>query len=304
MNLRVSTRYLLESGIDPPRVAELVDQLCPAGIDFTGDGELLADGPHRPFEARARPVSPVLREHAERLGGLPMSAPNLTGEIDDMRRRHDLVPALGGSCAMVSLDSVGLVGFPEVGRRSRLPLDARRNGSGYLSRRPRLGWDCRAWSKIGRLGDARGARGCLGRRAGATDDRLRARPGSARALCPMRGDRAHPLSTGKPDPAHDPRAGAVRERGCRLRDGAARSDRGSDPPRRTRAALVDGTLGHRSIELGIPFGAFPGRFSGGAFLAVESTKTPILRPDWRERLFAARPVRQSAIEICDPGGQA
>ena len=77
-----------------------------------------------------------------------MYAFNLTGEIDQMRRRHDLVEALGGTCVMASLNSVGLVGMIALGRHTHLPIHAHRNGWGYLSRHPLLGWSYIAWQKI------------------------------------------------------------------------------------------------------------------------------------------------------------
>ena len=83
-----------------------------------------------------------------------MFAFNLTGEIDEMRRRHDLVESLGGTCVMASLNSVGLVGMIALGRHARLPIHAHRNGWGYLSRHPALGWSYVAWQKIWRLAGA------------------------------------------------------------------------------------------------------------------------------------------------------
>lgn len=141
-------------GLSPEATAELVDVLCRAGIDFIKDDELQADGPHCPFDARARAVLAVLDRHADRLGRKPMYALNLTGELDEMRRRHDLVLALGGTCIMASLNSVGLVGMLELRRHSQLVIHAHRNGWGYLSRHPLLGWEYPAWSKIWRLAGA------------------------------------------------------------------------------------------------------------------------------------------------------
>ena len=48
---------------------------------------------------------------ADRTGRKLMFAFNVTGEIDEMRRRHDLVLALGGTCVMANLTGVGLSGF-------------------------------------------------------------------------------------------------------------------------------------------------------------------------------------------------
>ena len=141
-------------GLSPEGTAELVDLLAAGGIDFIKDDELQADGPDCPFEARARAVMAVIDRHADRTGKKVMYAFNVTGELDEMRRRHDLVAALGGTCVMVSLNSVGLVGMVEFRRHARLPIHAHRNGWGYLSRAPMLGWSYPAWSKLWRLAGA------------------------------------------------------------------------------------------------------------------------------------------------------
>ncbi|MGU3493939.1 ribulose-bisphosphate carboxylase large subunit family protein [Xanthobacteraceae bacterium A53D] len=141
-------------GFGPQETAELTRQLCEAGIDFIKDDELQADGPHCPFEDRVRAVMHVINDHADRTGRKVMFAFNLTGEIDQMRRRHDLVLAAGGTCVMASLNSVGLVGMIELGRFAQLPIHAHRNGWGYLSRAPMLGWSYIAWQKIWRLAGA------------------------------------------------------------------------------------------------------------------------------------------------------
>ena len=71
-----------------------------------------------------------------------------------MRRRHDVLLAHGATCLMASLNSVGLVGMIELARFSELPIHAHRNGWGYLSRHPLLGWSYVAWQKIWRLAGA------------------------------------------------------------------------------------------------------------------------------------------------------
>ncbi len=141
-------------GFNPKETAALVATLADAGIDFIKDDELQADGPNCPFDARVSAVMRVINAHADRTGKQVMFAFNLTGEIDEMRRRHDLVRDLGGTCVMVSLNSVGLAGMIALGRHSALPIHAHRNGWGYLSREPLLGFDYVAWSKFWRLAGA------------------------------------------------------------------------------------------------------------------------------------------------------
>lgn len=141
-------------GFDAEQTAALVKNLAEAGIDFIKDDELQADGPICPFEARVTAVMRVIRDAAERTGKKVMYAFNLTGDIDEMRRRHDLVLRQGGTCVMASLNSVGLAGMLALRRSASLPIHAHRNGWGYLSRHPLLGWSFVAWSKIWRLAGA------------------------------------------------------------------------------------------------------------------------------------------------------
>jgi len=141
-------------GFSPEETAALVQRLCDADIDFIKDDELQSDGPGCPFEARARAVMRVINDAADRRGRKVMFAFNLTGEVDEMRRRHDVVESLGGTCVMASLNSVGLAGMIALGRHSRLPIHGHRNGWGYLSRHPALGWSYVAWQKFWRLAGA------------------------------------------------------------------------------------------------------------------------------------------------------
>ena len=113
-----------------------------------------ADGPHCPFEARVAAVMEVVNAEADRTGKKVMVAFNLTGEVDEMRRRHDTVLAAGGTCVMVSLNSVGLSGLLALRRSAALPIHGHRNGWGAVSRHPALGFSYPAWAKLFRLAGA------------------------------------------------------------------------------------------------------------------------------------------------------
>jgi ribulose-bisphosphate carboxylase large chain len=141
-------------GLSPEETAALVQTLAEAGIDFIKDDELQANGSYCSFEDRARAVMRVINDHADRTGKNVMYACNLTGDIDQMRTRHDLLRQLGGTCAMVSLNSIGLAGLIAFARHTEMPIHAHRNGWGYLSRHPMLGWSYVAWQKIWRLAGA------------------------------------------------------------------------------------------------------------------------------------------------------
>lgn len=138
-------------GLTAEATGELVGKLAEAGIDFVKDDELQADGPSCPFEARVASVMAAVNRTADKTGKKTMVAFNLTGEIDEMRRRHDIVLAHGGTCVMASVLAVGYAGMIELARHSQLPIHGHRAGWGALTRAPSLGWSFPAWGKLWRL---------------------------------------------------------------------------------------------------------------------------------------------------------
>ena len=138
-------------GLTPEETADLVNTLAAAGLDFVKDDELIASPAYSTIEARTSAIMPVIDRHADRTGRKLMYAFNITGDLDEMKRRHDTVLAAGGTCVMISLNSIGLVGLIELRKHSQLPIHAHRNGWGALSRHPLLGFSYVAWQKFWRL---------------------------------------------------------------------------------------------------------------------------------------------------------
>jgi ribulose-bisphosphate carboxylase large chain len=138
-------------GLDAQQTAAQVRELIEAGIDFIKDDELQADGSFCPFNERVRLVMQEVNNAEQKNGKKAMVAFNITGDIDQMRQRHDEVVKHRGSCVMVCLNSIGLTGLLALRKHSVLPIHAHRAGWGYLSRSPALGWDFSAWQKIWRL---------------------------------------------------------------------------------------------------------------------------------------------------------
>ncbi len=138
-------------GLSPAATAPMVDALAEGGIDFVKDDELQADGPHCPFAERLRAVMDVVNRHADRTGRKLMYAVNITGEIDEMLARHDAVEAAGGTCVMVSANSIGLPALVALRRRARLAIHGHRNGWGIYGRSPAIGMSFIAYQKLWRL---------------------------------------------------------------------------------------------------------------------------------------------------------
>jgi ribulose-bisphosphate carboxylase large chain len=141
-------------GFSPQQTAELVQNLCEAGLDFIKDDELQTNSPHNPLEARVRAVMDVINRHADKTGRKVMYAFNVTADIDDMLRHHDIVLKHGGTCVMVNMLAVGLGAVAHLRRHSQLPIHGHRAGWGALTRHPLLGMDYIAFQKFARLAGA------------------------------------------------------------------------------------------------------------------------------------------------------
>jgi 3-oxoisoapionate-4-phosphate transcarboxylase/hydrolase len=142
------------TGMSAQDTADLASALVEGGLDFIKDDELQADGPKCPFEQRVPSVLQVINRYAEKSGRKVMYACNITGELDEMMHRHDVTEACGGTCVMVSVNSVGLPAIAALRRYSRLAIHADRNGWGIYSRSPAVGMSYIAYQKLWRLAGA------------------------------------------------------------------------------------------------------------------------------------------------------
>jgi ribulose-bisphosphate carboxylase large chain len=138
-------------GLSPAETAELVALLAGAGIDFIKDDELMANPPHSPVDERVDAVMDVLESHADRTGKRVMYAFNISDEFDAMRQHYDKIVKSGGTCAMISINSVGMSATRQICDRGKLAIHAHRNGWGMLNRHPLLGIEFPAYQKLWRL---------------------------------------------------------------------------------------------------------------------------------------------------------
>jgi ribulose-bisphosphate carboxylase large chain len=80
-----------------------------------------------------------------------MYAANVTGDLDQMLARHDHVLSSGGTCIMVSMNSIGLPAMKVLRAHSQLVIHGHRNGWGMLGRSPAIGMSFVAFQKLWRL---------------------------------------------------------------------------------------------------------------------------------------------------------
>jgi len=138
-------------GLSPRQTAALVKTLGEAGIDFIKDDELMANPPHSSFDERVDAIMHVLNAHADRTGKPVMYAFNISDEMDAMMRHYEKLFSRGATCAMISLNSVGLAGAKKICDLGAVAIHGHRNGWGMLNRHPLLGIEFPAYQKLWRL---------------------------------------------------------------------------------------------------------------------------------------------------------
>ncbi len=138
-------------GLSVAHTAQLVDTLIGAGIDFLKDDELMANPPHSPIESRIDAVMDVVNRHADRTGRKAMFAFNISDDYDAMQRHYDHVVRRGGTCAMLSLNHVGIAATKKIADRGQLAIHGHRNGWGAINRCPSLGMEYAAFQLVYRL---------------------------------------------------------------------------------------------------------------------------------------------------------
>ncbi len=136
-------------GLTVEDTAAMVQTLAEAGIDFIKDDELLSSSANSRFEDRVAGIMKVINAHADKTGKKVMYAFNLSGEMDEMLSRYETIVKHGGTCAMISINSVGLSAVKKICDQRQLAIHAHRNGWGMLTRHPLLGIDFRAYQKYG-----------------------------------------------------------------------------------------------------------------------------------------------------------
>ncbi len=138
-------------GMSPAQTAALVKTLAEAGIDFIKDDELLSASANSKFEDRVDAIMKVINAHADKTGKKVMYAFNISDETDSMQRRYEYIVNAGGTCAMLSINSVGLAGVKKICDERQLAIHGHRNGWGMLNRHPLLGIEFPAYQKLWRL---------------------------------------------------------------------------------------------------------------------------------------------------------
>ncbi|MFC5704018.1 ribulose-bisphosphate carboxylase large subunit family protein [Cohnella faecalis] len=141
-------------GLAMEDLQRMITDVSAAGLDFIKDDELNANPPYAPLELKVKSVMEAVERAADATGKKIMYAFNITGDIEEMKRNHDLVVKASGNCVMVSILSVGLAGLAHLNSYSEVPIHGHRNQWGMLTRCPMLGIEFAAYQKLCRLAGA------------------------------------------------------------------------------------------------------------------------------------------------------
>ncbi len=138
-------------GLTPEYTSELVKTLVSAGIDFIKDDELMTSTANSPFAVRVEQVMRVINDFAQKTGKKVMYAFNISGDLDMLQANYETVLRAGGTCALVSINSVGWAATKQVCGWGELAIHGHRNGWGMLNRHLLLGINFPAYAKLWRM---------------------------------------------------------------------------------------------------------------------------------------------------------
>ncbi|WP_422124353.1 ribulose-bisphosphate carboxylase large subunit family protein [Planococcus sp. X10-3] len=129
----------------------IIKQLAEANLDFIKDDELCASPSFAPFEKRVNAIMDEIERAADKTGKKTMYAFNITGDIEEMKKNHDIVVNAGGTCVMVSINSIGMSSVEYINKYTELPIHGHRNQWGAMTRSPLLGMSFSVYQKLCRL---------------------------------------------------------------------------------------------------------------------------------------------------------
>lgn len=105
-------------GLPPARLAALTLSLSLGGMDYVKDDHALADQHYSPFKARIPACAAAVRQAAARTGHPTRYVPNLSGNLDQLRRQLRIVRDEGIDTVLVAPMLIGLPSFQTLRRET------------------------------------------------------------------------------------------------------------------------------------------------------------------------------------------
>ncbi|MFC7430085.1 MULTISPECIES: RuBisCO large subunit C-terminal-like domain-containing protein [unclassified Agrococcus] len=141
-------------GLDADGFRAVVRALVGAGIDLVKDDELMTDPGYLPLATRVRIAGEEIDRASQTTGRRALYAANITGDVANLERRHDLAVAAGTGCVMLAIPVMGIPGLEHLRSFASVPIHGHRAGLSASMRHPGLGVSYRAWQVLARLAGA------------------------------------------------------------------------------------------------------------------------------------------------------
>ena len=139
-------------GLNPKQNAELAYEVWSGGVDLIKDDENLTDLFVSPFEERVTEAMKMKRKVEKSTGQTKLYAFNITGPIDRMIKRGQLVADQGGRCIMIDIIPTGWAGVQEVAKRfPQMSIHGHRAGHSAFTRSSEHGQKMLIVAKMARL---------------------------------------------------------------------------------------------------------------------------------------------------------
>ncbi len=139
-------------GLNPRENAELAYQVWKGGVDLVRDDENLTDLAISPFKTRVIEAMRMLRRAQEETGRTKVYAFNVSGPVDRMTARANLVAKEGGTCLMVDIIATGWSGVQELRRVfPKMIIYGHRAGHSTFTRSPNQGLSMMILAVMSRL---------------------------------------------------------------------------------------------------------------------------------------------------------
>ncbi|SDH18321.1 RuBisCO large subunit C-terminal-like domain-containing protein [Agrococcus jejuensis] len=141
-------------GLDADGFRTVVRALVGAGIDLVKDDELMTDPGYLPLATRVAIAGEEIDRAAQVTGRRALYAANITGDLANLERRHDLAVEAGTGCVMLAIPVMGVPSLELLRTFASVPIHGHRAGLAASMRHPGLGVSYRAWQVLARLAGA------------------------------------------------------------------------------------------------------------------------------------------------------
>ncbi|PIR16591.1 MAG: ribulose 1,5-bisphosphate carboxylase [Deltaproteobacteria bacterium CG11_big_fil_rev_8_21_14_0_20_49_13] len=138
-------------GLSPKDFAKLAFEAWVGGLDIAKDDEMLSDAPWSSLSERTKLCAEAAKKAEDLTGEKKMFLANITDEVDELLRLHDLAVKNGAGMVMVNVMAVGLSAVRMLRKHSKVPIVAHFDFIAPMSRLPFHGISSELLTKLQRI---------------------------------------------------------------------------------------------------------------------------------------------------------